>query len=197
MFFIDNPHCASGIYNLSGGILGWNHITVPDLPKFMFFDAGREDASLADLLLAGMNLERGASNFYMSVLEKHPEAAFARPVELLARAEEGHARLLYSFLAKEQTGSPAFEEIYDSLSGDIVEGGQRVDELVARLGEFSGDACLDIVEMALSVEFAAYDLYRAMAHRYCNTPMEEPFLAIAQAEKEHMRIASEALRFCE
>ena len=197
MFLTENPHCASGVYNLSGGILGWNHITVSDLPKFMIFDAGREEASLADLLMDGMNLERGASRFYTSVLAKHPEAAFARPIELLARAEEGHARLLYSFWIKEQTDPPAFEEIYENLSGDIVEGGQTVDELVARLGEFSGDACLDIVEMALSVEFAAYDLYRAMAHRYCNTKMEEPFLAIAQAEKEHMRIASEALRFCE
>jgi sulfur-carrier protein adenylyltransferase/sulfurtransferase len=51
--------------------------------------------------------------------------------------------------------------------------------------------------MSLSIEFAAYDLYRSMAHRFSGTPVEGPFLAIAQAEKEHMRIASEALQFCE
>jgi rubrerythrin len=35
-----------------------------------------------------------------------------------------------------------------------------------------------------------------MARRFSGTAVEESFLAIAQAEKEHMRIASEALQFC-
>ncbi len=178
-------------------MLGWNHGTVPNVPRFKIFDVPAAGGSLADLLLIGMDLERGASNFYSAVLKQHPEAAFARPIELLARAEEGHARILYSFWAKEQDAPQNFSAVYEALNGDIVEGGQRVEELVGRLGEFSGDVCLDIVEMALDIEFAAYDLYRAMAHRFVKTVMEEPFLAIAQAEKEHMRIASEALRFCE
>ena len=196
MFFTDNPHCADTVYNLTGGILGWNHHTVPDLPHFEVFGVDN-NATLADLLRQGMNLERGAARFYNAILSHHSEAAFARPIELLARAEEGHARLLYSFLEQEEDNLPAFTDLYEKLPGDIVEGGQRVETLVSRLGEFSGDNCLDVLEMALAVEFAAYDLYRAMGHRFAGTAMEEPFLAIAQAEKEHMRIASEALRFCE
>ncbi len=185
------------MYNLLGGIVNWNHRTVPDMPAFHAVDAGAVDASLDELLLAGMNLERGAWTFYTTVLERHPEAAFSRPMELLARAEEGHARLLYSFWSKGQEDPQEFAELYAGLSGDVVEGGQPVAALLDRLGEFSGDPCVDIVEMALSIEFAAYDLYRAMAHRFSETDIEEPFLAIAQAEKEHMRIAAEALKFCE
>ena len=144
-----------------------------------------------------MNLERGAWRFYTAVLKRHSEAAFARPIDLLARAEEGHARLLYKFWAAEQTDPPSFDEVYEAMAGDIIEGGQDVDAMVESLAHLSEDPCLDIIEMSLSVEFAAYDLYRSMAHRFSGTTVEKPFLAIAQAEKEHMRIASEALQFCE
>ncbi len=145
----------------------------------------------------GMNLERGAWRFYSIILEKHPEAAFAGPIDLLARAEEGHARMLYTFWAAEQENPASFDELYNSMAGDIVEGGQDVASMVAALAKLSDDPCLDIIEMSLAIEFAAYDLYRSMAHRYKGTAVEEPFLAIAQAEKEHMRIASEALQYCE
>jgi rubrerythrin len=143
-----------------------------------------------------MDLERGAWRFYSAVLERHGEAAFAGPIDLLARAEEGHARLLYKYWAADRQNPPPFEEVYEAMAGDIIEGGQDVATLVGRLEEVSEDPCLDIVEMSLAIEFAAYDLYRSMAHKYRNTEVEEPFLAIAQAEKEHMRIASEALQFC-
>ena len=92
---------------------------------------------------------------------------------------------------------PRFEEVYEALPGDIVEGGRDVDALVAGLAGLSKEPCLDIIEMAIDIEFSAYDLYRSMAHRFVDTPLEQSFLAIAHAEKEHMRIASEALQFCE
>lgn len=170
---------------------------MPDLPKLKVFDTGSASFSLADFLYIGMNLERGAWRFYSAVLKLHFDATFAGPIDLLARAEEGHARLLYKFWAAEQVDPPPFNEVYEAMSGDIVEGGQDVDSLVKRLAHLSDYPCIDIIEMSLSIEFAAYDLYRSMAHRFSSTPVEEPFLAIAQAEKEHMRIASEALQFCE
>ena len=170
---------------------------MPDLPRLKVFESETAVPSLVDFLHTGMNLERGAWRFYTAVLERHPESAFARPIDLLARAEEGHARLLYKFWAAEQADPPPFEKVYEAMPGDIVEGGQDVDSMVESLSHLSDDPCLDIIEMSLSIEFAAYDLYRAMAHRFVGTAMEESFLAIAQAEKEHMRIASEALQFCE
>ncbi len=168
-----------------------------DLPRLKVFDVNSPTKDLADFLYTAMNLERGAWRFYSAVLARHAEAPFARPIDLLARAEEGHARLLYTFWAAEKEDAPSFAEMYENMDGDIVEGGQKVSDMVEALLRLSDDPCLNIIEMALGIEFAAYDLYRAMAHRYSGTPVEEPFLAIAQAEKEHMRIASEALQFCE
>lgn len=185
------------MYSLEGGILAWNDHTVKDLPKLKVFTADSTVTELTDFLYIGMNLERGTWRFYSTILEKHPEAAFAQPIDLLARAEEGHARLLYKFWAAEQKNPASFEEVYSNMSGDIVEGGQDVVSMVAALSNLSDEPCLDIIEMSLSIEFAAYDLYRSMANRYRGTSVEEPFLAIAQAEKQHMRIASEALQYCE
>jgi rubrerythrin len=184
------------LYNLEGGILQWNGHTIEDQPRLKVFTAHSSPGELADFLYTGMDLERGAWRFYSAVLKRHAEAAFAAPIDLLARAEEGHARLLYRFWAVEQVDPPPFEEVYGSMAGDIVEGGQDVASLLDNLARLADDPCLDIIEMALGIEFAAYDLYRSMAHRFSGTTVEEPFLAIAQAEKEHMRIASEALPFC-
>jgi rubrerythrin len=167
------------------------------MPKLKVFDTTSATGSLSDFLYTGMNLERGAWHFYTAVLKQHPEASFARSIDLLARAEEGHARLLYRYWAAEQADPEPFEEVYGAMAGDIVEGGQDVVSMVETLAHLSDDPCLDIIEMSLGIEFSAYDLYRAMARRFSGTAVEESFLAIAQAEKEHMRIASEALQFCE
>jgi len=167
------------------------------MPRLKVFAADFNKPSLVDLLYIGMNLERGTWRFYTAVLARYAGSSFTRSVDLLARAEEGHARLLYTFWAAEQEDPLSFEEVYEAMPGDIVEGGQEVDAMVERLAHLSEDPCLDIIEMALGIEFSAYDLYRSMAHRFVGTPMEKSFLAIAQAEKEHMRIASEALQYCE
>ena len=182
---------------MEGGILAWNGYTVKDLPKLKVFAADSAATELTDFLYTGMDLERGAWRFYSTVLERHPEAVFAKPIDLLARAEEGHARLLYTYWAAEQENPASFNEVYGGMAGDIVEGGQDVVSMVKALSTLSEDPCLDIIEMSLAIEFAAYDLYRSMAHRYRGTSVEEPFTAIAQAEKEHMRIASQALQYCE
>jgi rubrerythrin len=114
----------------------------------------------------------------------------------LARAEEGHARLIYSFYKEVKPDAAPFEELYSSLSGELMEGGESVARMMELLEGVSDEPCLDIVEMAVSIEYAAYDLYRNMADYFKDDTMQVAFLSIAQAEKEHMRIAAEALACC-
>jgi len=144
-----------------------------------------------------MDLERGAEHFYSEVLARHREEGFSRFIDLLARAEEGHARLIYTFYRQEVPEAPPFEELYGSLPGEVMEGGQSVETIRKMLDDFGDEPCVDIVEMAISIEYAAYDLYRNMADRFTESRMKDAFLSIAQAEKEHMRLAGEALQLCE
>ncbi len=181
------------IYNLTGGILSWNDHAVPEFPKIAAFPLhGRPK----DILYQAMDMERGTFFFYSQVLVRHKEQEFAHFIDLLARAEEGHARLIYRYYKQEYAQAEPFEILYDSLPGEVLEGGQSRQELRQFLDKKSDDPCLDIIEMAISIEYAAYDLYRNMADYFSGAPMEEAFLSIAQAEKEHMRIAAEALILC-
>ncbi len=188
------PENSRRIYNLLGGILSWDGRTLEGVPALTVFDLS---GSPADVLYRAMDLERGAQRWYEAVLARHRSAPFAPAVRLLARAEEEHARLVHRYWAREVPQAPSFGDVYESLTGAIVEGGTDVTVMLARLEETAEDACIEIVEMSLAIELAAYDLYRGMAHRFQGTPMEEPFLVIAQAEKEHMRLAAESLQLCE
>ena len=164
------------------------------MPALAVFDLSGDPA---DVLYRAMDLERGAQRWYEAVLARHPEAPFAPAVRLLARAEEEHARLVYRYWRRETGQAASFAEVYASLAGAIIEGGMDVAAMLSRLEETAEDSCIEIVEMSLAIELAAYDLYRGMAHRFQGQGMEEPFLVIAQAEKEHMRLASESLQLCE
>ena len=177
-----------------GGILAWDGRTLPDFPRVRVLPLDREPA---EILRAAMALERGAENFYRQVMARHQEGAFLPFIDMLARAEEGHARLIHGFYLRFRPEESDFEKLYQSLPGEIVEGGQSLERLCALLDRESDDPCLDIVEMAIAIEYAAYDLYRSLAEQLGrNSELHAPLLAIAQAEKEHMRIAGEALRFC-
>jgi len=187
------PEGSRRIYNLLGGILAWDGQTLKDMPALAVFDLS---GSPADGLYRAMDLERGAQRWYEAVLARHPAAPFAPAMRLLANAEEEHARLVYRYWAREVEQAPSFTGVYGALAGAIVEGGTDVALMLARLEDTAEDGCIEIVEMSLAVELAAYDLYRGMAHRFQGSDMEEPFLVIAQAEKEHMRLASESLQLC-
>ena len=182
------------LYNLLGGILAWNDQTVPDFPKLRAFPLL---GSAAEIFHQAMDMERGAYHFYREVLARHSEAAFARFIDMLARAEEGHARLIYGYYAQEVPDAPPFDELYAALPGEVLEGGQSLAAMRSLLDSRENTTCIDIVELAISIEYAAYDLYRSMADHFQGTGREEAFLDIAQAEKEHMRIAAEALACCE
>jgi rubrerythrin len=87
--------------------------------------------------------------------------------------------------------------VYENLPGDILEGGQSFNEMISQLEKIEGPTCVNIIEMALSIELAAFDLYRNVAHQFPDTEIKKPFLAIAQVEKEHMQIAAKCLRNCQ
>jgi rubrerythrin len=167
---------------------------VPDFPRLRSFPLL---GSTAEILYQAMDMERGAYHFYREVLAHHKEAAFARFIDMLARAEEGHARLIYGYYVQEIPDAPPFEDLYGSLSGEVLEGGQSLAAMRRLLESRKKATCIDIVELAITIEYAAYDLYRNMADYFQGSTREAAFLDIAQAEKEHMRIAAEALACCE
>ncbi len=178
------------VYNLVGGVLAWDGRKLSDFPRIQVFDA---KAATGDVLHTAMNLEKGAWRYYRQILEMCGQEDFAPVIRELSQAEEGHARMIYAFWKKNQVDPPTFENLFEALEGEILESGEPLEAAFQRLTAITTDRGLNILELALEIEYRAYDLYRNVAERTSETERRDALLAIAQAEKKHMRMIGRAL----
>jgi hypothetical protein len=91
---------------------------------------------------------------------------------------------------------PPFESLFTELRGEILEGGESLDDVLQRVETIKENVCLNLLEMALDIEYSAYDLYRTMAEQTESTEAKSAFLSIAQAEKAHMQTIARAVSHC-
>ena len=181
------------IFNLAGGIMAWNGKTLPDFPSVQTFS---DSESLPEMLLKSMDLEKGALSFYLYVLQTFADQPFVKTFKLLAKAEEAHARLVYRFWKLTTENSQPFGELFDNLRGDILEGGANLHNTISEVEAIKENYCINLLELALEIEFRAYDLYRTMANMSSDDDATQAFLSIAQAEKDHMQLLAEAIVDC-
>jgi rhodanese-related sulfurtransferase/rubrerythrin len=181
------------IYNLSGGIMAWDGATLVDFPKVKVFE---DIENHAELLLKSMDLEKGALRFYAHVVEKFAEQPFAQMIAPLVKAEKIHAQSIYGFWKEISESPQPFEELFENLNGDILEGGEKLETIINRFETIEDHPCLRLIELALNVEYAAYDLYRTMADQTENERTRRVFLSIAQVEKSHMQMLANAVELC-
>ena len=182
------------IYNLAGGIMGWDGMTLADAPRMEVFDKA---ATTEALLYTAMDLEKGAWNFYRAVAQRFGDAPWIDTFADLADAETAHARAVHRFWSAGRTAAEPFEAFFDRLPGAILEGGLDLETAVESLSGVAPGRGLDLFELALEIEAAAYDLYRTAAERGGQHPeAREALLAIAQAEKAHMRLLIRAMEKC-
>ncbi len=168
------------IYNLMGGIMAWDGKTLVDSPRVKLFD-GIEDPD--ELLLKSMDLEKGALRFYSHVVERYAGQPFVHVMAPLVKAERVHAQSIYRYWEKITESPRPFDELFEDLRGDILEGGQDLESVIKKFETIEENPCLRLIELALDVEYSAYDLYRTMADRTDDNEAGNAFLAIAQVEK--------------
>ncbi|MBF0413418.1 MAG: hypothetical protein HQK70_12010 [Desulfamplus sp.] len=178
------------IYTLEGGILGWNGIILEGIPSFKTFDLNK---NIAELLIDAMNLEKGAFRFYEYVLKKfysdsasYTNKGIGEVMENAKDGELGHAKLIYSHLKKVSPDTEPFDDIYENLNGDILEGGATFQEIIQLIENRTKDHTVDILETAISMEYRAFDLYRVMSERTEDDSLKDAFYSLSQAEKAHM-----------
>lgn len=182
------------IYNLTGGILAWEGRTISGFPKIRVFDKAK---AIEDLLLTAMDLEKGAWRFYNHIFENVNVAPIAPTIKQLSKAEIAHAKTVYGFWKTVAGNVRPFDELYADLKGEILEGGENLADMFEYLENIQENRCVHIIELALHIEYAAFDLYRTMAENTQDQTTREAFLTIAQAEKNHMRMLARALDQCE
>lgn len=189
-FYAESCPEPQTVYSLMGGIDGWQGKLLQDIPKISIFKEGK---ALADAMHTAMDLEKGAKLFYLMVVEKYPAAAAYFGADHLAEQEKEHARIIYNVWRRDQSDPPAFETLWAQLAGSDIEAGIDFTKIRKQLKHLSGDIRVELAYIALDVEYAAYDLYRAMANQIKDPVAIEAFLTLAQAEKQHMEILLEIL----
>ena len=181
------------IYNLMGGIMAWDGKTLVDSPRVKIFD-GIENPD--DLLLKSMDLEKGALRFYLYVVEKYAGQPFVHVMAPLVKAERIHAQSIYRYWKKMAESPLPFDEVFEDLKGDILEGGEDLESIISQIETIEDNPCLRLIELALNIEYAAYDLYRTMAEQTDDDHARNVFLTIAQVEKSHMQMLANAVDQC-
>ena len=180
------------IFSHTGGILSWHGKTVSGFPRVRVF--GQFDDFTA-VLNAGIDMEKGAWIFYQRVLARFPQAPFTDAFVSLSQAETSHALTLYNLLRGRDASVPDFDTVFATAKGEVLEGGVTLQQTIDKLGKLEDNDPISLLEMALDIEYAAYDLYRRGAEMADDPEIKRILYGIAHAEKAHMRNLAEGFRY--
>jgi rhodanese-related sulfurtransferase/rubrerythrin len=181
------------IFNLSGGIMAWDGKTLSEFPRVQTF---MDSKGPSDLMLQSMNLEKGALRFYLELLKTFDDQPFVEMIRPLVQAEEAHARSIYRFWESTTEKPQPFDDLFATLAGDILEGGENLQDAINKVKAIRENFCPSLFELALDIEFRAYDVYRTMANMSSDDAASHVFLSIAQIEKDHMQLLAETIAEC-
>jgi rubrerythrin len=174
-------------------MLAWDGHRIEGAPRWHLFDTV---ATTAQRLHLAMDLERGAERFYQFVAKRYAAAPFSATFARLAKAEVAHARTIHRFWQTEADEPADFESVYTGLQGEVLEGGEAMESALDKVRRMGEGACLPLVELALGIEYAAYDLYRTLADNGQDPGVAEAFMQLAQAEKAHMEALIRTMDRC-
>jgi rhodanese-related sulfurtransferase/rubrerythrin len=180
------------LYNLIGGITGWEGKDLKDIPHLELFP---RDMPLSQTLYRAMNMEKGAWLFYGDLAQEYKGTELGDMLQELGGMEQVHARSIFTYWKEHTPASilESFEDLFERLDGRIMEGGKPISAWMARLGKSPEDRKLRLLELACEIEYYAYDLYRGLAKRDKDSEAVKTYLLLAEQEKAHVRVIAKAL----
>jgi rubrerythrin len=172
------------VINMSGGIKAWN-----DRVAFGPEDQGLElftgNESIEETLIVAYALEAGLQDFYLTMIDKVSADAVKSLFRKLSDIEVIHQnRILEEYI--QITGKAIDRETFESGKVEkAVEGGLTTDEYI-RLFAPDWQSSSDIVDLAMSIEAQALDLYSRAANRSADDRSRAAMKKIAEEERAHL-----------
>jgi len=169
---------------MSGGIKAWN-----DRVAFGPEDQGLElftgNESIEETLIVAYALEAGLQDFYLTMIDKVSADAVKSLFRKLSDIEVIHQnRILEEYI--QITGKEIDRETFESGKVEkAVEGGLTTDEYI-RLFAPDWQSSSDIVDLAMSIEAQALDLYSRAANRSADDRSRAAMKKIAEEERAHL-----------
>ena len=176
------------IYHIEGGILNWPYKTISGSHE-VEPDLITESATVHDVFVLGMKLEKGLYNFYKTAMKKTGVRKLKNLLGILANAEEGHIQRLYR-RATDTLGKDSlapFEQLTGELEGDYMEGGIKVHPAL-ETQEIKFKDKHEILELALEKEYLSYDFYKKAAALVNNANVKTLLHELALEERNHADI---------
>ncbi len=178
---------------MEGGINAWKGLAAVGAPEsgMAYFSPA---AMPEELISLAWRLEDGSRKFYSELAGTFADKEAQDLYHQLAMAEEHHQASLQK-LYQESSGKasdPGFpgSVIPPGKEGDIMEGGMLVDEA---LQWAKGKGVADILELSLSLETNAYDLYLKMERQTKEQRSAQVFSVLSREEKQHLERLSSLL----
>ncbi|GAB6909867.1 Sulfurtransferase [Desulfosarcina cetonica] len=176
----------TNILNMAGGFNAWTNETafLGEEKGLALFDGV---ASVEQALTVAYSLEAGLKDFYDTMSAKVENDPTKQLFQKLSQIEVKHQdRILQQYTAV--TGTPVTRETFETqaLPG-VLEGGLTTEEY-ANLLMPSYDSVVEIIELAMSIEAQALDLYLRASEKATNTEIQAALVQIANEEKTHLAL---------
>jgi len=172
------------VINMSGGIKAWgDSVAFGSEEQGMDLLTGNE--SIEETLIIAYSLEGGLQDFYVTMIDKVAANEVKSLFRKLSDIEVLHQnRILEEYI--QITGKEIDRDTFESGQVDkVVEGGLTTDEYI-RLFKPDLNTLSDIVDLAMSIEAQALDLYTRAANRSTDDRSRGTLNKIAEEERAHL-----------
>ncbi len=152
-------------------------------------------ADVEEIVGLAWAMEEGSKSFYQGVSQQFENDREAGDIfHWLVAAEKNHEKNLLQTYESLTGEKPDFSELRskfgDSLSGSVMEGGIPVKEALAWL---QGKGVTDSLELAMSLEVNAFDLYIKMGRTIEDEQAQQVFAKLSEEEQVHLKKLADLL----
>jgi len=173
------------VYNISGGFKTWKGeaaVGKEDLGLELFTG----DESLEKTLVVAYSLEAGLGDFYASMIPRVKNKNAQNIFQKLSEIEVKHQDRIFNEYIR-LSGKPLSRERFEeNMVRTAVEGGLTTEEYT-NLFQPDWESLSDIIELAMSIEAQALDLYLRAAHRSPDPESRKVLDQIGDEERAHLK----------
>ena len=172
------------VLNLSGGFKAWNSKAAfgPEDQGMELF-SGMETP--ANALVVAYGLEAGLHDFYLSMIPKVGNSEVKDLFQKLSEIEIKHQERIFSEYVKITETQGTRDDFENKIVSQALEGGLTTEEYINRFSP-DWDSAIDIIELAMSIEAQALDLYQRASDQSSDPQSQKALVQIADEERSHL-----------
>ena len=170
---------------MQGGIAAWEgkKAVGPVEAGTIHFD---EKAKPESVFTLAYGLEEGLRSFYDSMSSLLKEEQVVSLFKTLASVEVKHKQQLFDLYAEYSSTTLDQKSFEEDIEKSIMEGWFTTEEYIAK-NRAVLKTVQDVIELAMTIETQALDLYARLAERSEDQSSQNIFYTLAEAEKMHLK----------